>query len=215
MVTWNSSWLDIKSYDINQTGTDGIGGGSDTYLLDNNVGVGIRRNIGMQFSVEDILQGWVVSDATLTLNLDATSLPTGNSSIKMVLSAKPSDDGDVLSLPGTIEDYINLPKTSGTEFTLYGEDENTAFDVDLTAQIQALVDAVTWFDGISIAVFVEVVASSSTPHTFSVSSIVPSSLSVTAEPPVGLRNSFWMGCAYGLCLVCSGISFYTLVRLFV
>lgn len=215
MANWTGDWSEIKSYDVQQTGTDGIGDGADTYLLEYAASVIIQRHIGMRFEVTGILQGWVVSDATLTLNLDATSLPTGNSSIRMILDARPADDGDILGLPGTIEDYVDLPKTSGTEFTVYGEDENTAFDVDITAQIQSLVDQVTWFDGISIAVMVEVKTSSSTPHTFSVSSIDPSSLSITAEPPVGLKNSFWMGCAYGLCLVCSGISFYTLACLFV
>ena len=178
MGSWAGDWIEVKSYDVEQSGSAGVGdSGGLEVRLEYDTGTPITRHIAMLFSTSGVTG--VVSSSELIINVDGTDLPTGDPGTFIAIRVYAIDVGDTASLPTTIEDYDALARTTAyASRTLYGEDATTAVGIDVQSVIQEILDRVDFFDGAGIGLLVEIQATSSQPYYVTLSSIDPSSLSI-------------------------------------
>jgi hypothetical protein len=186
MPNWNGDWIEVKSYDVEQSGSAGVGdSGGLEVRLEYDTGTPITRHIAMLFSTSGVTG--TVSSATLTVNVDATDLPTGTPGTAFIMRVYAIDVGDTTALPTTIEDYLALAKTTafGSK-TFYGEDATTAVDVDVTDVVQEIFDRGDWFNGAGIGLLFEIQSGSGQPYYMTLSSIDPSSLDINTATVIDL-----------------------------
>lgn len=179
MPNWNGDWIEVKSYDVEQSGSAGVGdSGGLEVRMEYDTGTPITRHIGMLFSTSGVTG--TVSSATLTLNIDGTDLPTGSPGTSLNVRVYAVDQGDTLSLPTTIEDYAALPRTTAyASRSFFGEDATTSLDINVASVVQEVFDRIDWFSGAGIALLVEVQSGSAQPYYLTLQSIDPSSLSIS------------------------------------
>lgn len=178
MPNWNGDWIEVKSYDVEQSGSAGVGdSGGLEVRMEYDTGTPITRHIAMLFSTTGVTG--TVASATLTLNIDGTDLPTGDPGTSLNVRVYAVDEGDTLSLPTTIEDYAALPRTTAyASRSFYGEDATTSLDINVASVVQEVFDRVDWFSGAGIALLIEIQSGSAQPYYLTLQSIDPSSLDI-------------------------------------